>query len=358
MESSLLTDREETVLGTIIRDYMVMASPEGSRMLSKKSGLDLSPASIRNIVSDLEEKGYVEQPHTSAGRIPTDKGYRYYVDYLIQLSELTGQEKESIEMQFDVKTGSFEAVAAVTSRILSSLSHQLGLVLSPRFYNGVFRKLSVIEVAEKKLMLVLTIESGLVNSIVVEVEFTFSSAEISVAVDFINQRLSGRKLSDIEQYLSEMMHTDDKEKVGIIRLFTDNYSDLSNFPIDKIIHLSGTSNIIGQPEFEKKKNIEAVIELLENKEMLIHILENKNLKAGVNVTIGHENPEESLSSYSLVSSNYQVGDVTGALGVIGPKRMVYHKLIPVVSYTAGILSKKYSSTFPLQKIIEINATGI
>jgi len=341
MIGEILTEREQCILGTIIREYMIMALPEGSRMLSKKSGLDLSPASIRNIVSDLEERGYVEQPHTSAGRIPTDKGYRYYVDNLIELSELTGEEKENIDSQFDMKAGSFEALAGVTSKVLSSLSHQLGLVLSPRVHNGVFGRLSVIEMAEMRLMLVLTIESGLVNSIMVEVETQFTQRELQAAVEFINQRLCGRKLSDIESSLAETMRTDDKDKIGVIRLFVDNYENLSDFPVDKIIHMSGTQNILGQPEFEKKEDLEAIIELMENKEMLVHLLDKRKLKEGVYVTIGGENDDGHFNSYSIVSSRYQIGDVTGALGIIGPKRMVYPKLIPVVAYAAQTLSKKY-----------------
>jgi heat-inducible transcriptional repressor len=341
MEREALTERERKVLSTIIRDYLVMAEPEGSRVLSRKSGLDLSPASIRNILSDLEEKGLVEQPHTSAARVPTDKGYRYYVDYLIELSELSGEDKSMISRQFETLPGGFEAVAAAASRILSSLSHQLGLVLSPRLNTGAFRRLSVMEVAEKRLMLVLTIESGLVNSIMVELEMELPATELQSAVDFINQRLAGRKLADIQQNLAEMVYTDDKEKVGTIRLFLDNYESLSDFPLDKIIHLSGTTNILGQPEFGRKEDLEAVIELMEDREMLVHVLDKRKLKEGVYVTIGGENTDGQFRSYSIVSSSYNVGGVTGALGIIGPRRMAYPKLIPVVGYTAELLSKKY-----------------
>ena len=341
MEREALSERERTILSTIIRDYLVMAEPEGSRVLSRKSGLDLSPASIRNIVSDLEDKGLVEQPHTSAARVPTDKGYRYYVDYLVELSELTGEEKGKIEKQCESAPGGFESVAAATARILSSLSHQLGLVLSPRMYTGVFRKLSILEVAEKKLMMVLTIESGLLNSIMVEVETELPAEGLKAAVDFINQRLAGRKLADIQLHLAEMIFTDDQEKIGTIRLFVDKYQSLSDFPVDKIIHLSGAANILGQPEFGKKEEIEAIVELMEDKEMLIHLLDKRKLKEGVYVTIGGENTDGQFRSYSIVSSSYNVGGVSGAVGIIGPRRMAYSRLIPVVGYTAEVLSKKF-----------------
>jgi heat-inducible transcriptional repressor len=341
MDSDALSEREQTILATLVRDYVVMAEPEGSRAISRNSGLDLSPATIRNVISDLAEKGFVEQLHTSAGRIPTDKGYRYYVDHLIELSELSSTEKESIEQKYDLTAGSFEELAGVTSRILSSLSRQLGLVLTPGLQNGVFRKLSLLEVAENRLMLVLTVDSGFVNTIMVEVKSAFSSLELQRASEFINERLSGRRLSDIQAHLPEMIYTDDREKIGVIRLFIDHFDSLSVFPVDKILHLSGTSNILEQPEFLKKENLEAIIELMENKEMLVHLLDKRKLREGVYITIGGENTDGDFKSYSIVSSRYTIGNVVGTVGIIGPRRMPYSKLIPVVSYTAQVLSKKY-----------------
>ncbi|MFH0918924.1 MAG: heat-inducible transcriptional repressor HrcA [Fibrobacterota bacterium] len=341
MEQNILTERESTILDTIVRDYVVMAEPEGSRAISRKSGLELSAATVRNVISDLAEKGFVEQLHTSAGRIPTDKGYRYYVDHLIELSELSNEEKDSIEKRYDLAAGSFEELAGITSRILSGLSRQLGLVLSPRLHNGVFRRLSIVEVAEHRLLLVLAVESGLINTIIVEVRTAFSSRELQAAAEFINSRLSGRMLEDIQAHLPEMMHTDDPEKIGVIRLFLDRFEDLSNFPVDKILHLSGASHILEQPEFGKKEDVEAVIELMENKEMLVHLLDKRKQREGVYITIGGENADGGFRSYSIVSSRYTIGGVPGAVGIIGPRRMPYPKLIPVVSYTAEVLAKRF-----------------
>ncbi len=341
MSVIVLNDREQRVLETIVRDFMVMGEPEGSRTISRKSGLELSAASIRNVISDLEEKGYVEPLHTSSGRVPTDKGYRFYVDYLIRMSTLTSEDRDKIEREVEATAGSIDEIAKATSRMLSSLTCQLGFVLSPRFESGVFRRLTVAEVSERRFLLVLAIESGLVNTVVAEVESPISSRELDDAVAFINERLSGRRLSDIQKHLAEMIYTDDTDKTELVRLFVRNYENLSAFPVDKIIHLAGTANIINQQEYLKKENLEAVVELVENKEMLIHLFENRKNQDGVYITIGAENSDGELKAYTVMSAKYTIGGVSGALGVIGPRRLEYPKIIPMVDYAAQMMSKKF-----------------
>ncbi|MBL8028565.1 MAG: heat-inducible transcription repressor HrcA [Fibrobacteres bacterium] len=341
MDVVLLNDREQKVLETIVRDFMVMGEPEGSRAISRKSGLELSPASIRNVISDLEEKGFVEPLHTSSGRVPTDKGYRFYVDNLVEMSILSNEQKDKIEQQVEATAGSIDEIARATSRILSSLSKQLGLVLSPRFDSGIFHRLTVAEVSEKRYVLVLAIESGLVNTVVAEVESPIGRNELEDAVAFINQRLSGRKLLDIQKHLAEMIYTDDSNKLGLVRLFIRNYENLSAFPVDKILHLAGTGNIINQPEFIRKENLEAVIELVENKEMLIHLFENRKNHNGVYVTIGAENSDGELKAYTILSAKYTIGGEAGALGIIGPRRLEYPRIIPMIDYAARMISRKF-----------------
>jgi len=338
----VLSEREESVLDVIVQDYVAAAEPSGSRTISKKSGLLLSPATIRNVLADLEEKGLVTQPHTSSARIPTDTGYRYYVDHLIRLFQLSGEEKEEIEKKLDVLTGTFEEVASLTSKILSSLSSELSVVLSPRFNQGVFKRLNIVEIADKKVMLLLTIESGLINSIMVEAETRFTPSALQDAVEFLNARLGGRKLSEIECNLKEMVRTDDAGKLGIVRLFTEKAADLFNFPEGRALFADGALGLLQQPEFTDKDALTAIIELIESKKVLIHLLDQREPREGVLVTIGEENKEGELKSYSIVTSTYNIKDDRGTLGVIGPTRMAYPKLISVVDYTAKVLSRKLS----------------
>lgn len=338
-----LTDREESVLSLIVQDYVAQAEPSGSRIISKKGGLLLSPATIRNVISDLEEKGLVTQPHTSAGRIPTDKGYRYYVDNLIKLFALTDQEKEGIERKIEVLSGSFDEVASLASKVLSSVSSELGVILSPRFRQGVFKRLTIAEIAEKRVMLILTIESGLINSLMVEAETRLGAGELQAAAEFINERLSGRKLAEIEKNLAEMVFTDDSRTIGIVRIFTENAADLFSFPDSRSLFADGARELLLQPEFTDQRKVEAIVEFLENKKMLIHVLDQRELKDGVLVTIGAENEAGQFKSYSIVTSNYNIREDKGTLGVIGPTRMPYPKLISVVDYTAKMLSRKLSN---------------
>jgi len=340
MDPASLSEREAIILNAIVRDYVVTAEPTGSRTISKQGEVNLSPASIRIILADLEEKGMVSQPHTSAGRIPTDKGYRFYVDNLVDLAELSNQEKEGIESQIEMAANGFEEVANVTCRMLSSLSQELGVVLAPRFYEGLFRKLEIVEIADNKTMLILSIKSGLVNTIMVEMKTEYKGEVLQNACEFINERLSGKKLSDIKGNLQELIQTDDEAKLGIVRMFTQNAEDRFNFSDDKTIHTGGATQLLVQPEFSEKDRLEAVVEMVENKNTLIHLFDKRDLKKGVFVTIGGENSHGELSSYSVVTSSYTVGNVRGTLGIVGPTRMPYPKLISVVDYTAKVLSKK------------------
>jgi heat-inducible transcriptional repressor len=341
MSEKVLTDREACVLSTIVQDYVLQAEPAGSRAISKKSGLALSPATIRNIVSDLEERGYVDQPHTSAGRMPTDKGYRYYVDHLIGMAGLSSLEKEAIERQYEQVSGGFEEIARATCRMLASLSSELGVVLSPRFYSGTFRRLNIVEIAEKRVMLVLSIETGLINTLMVEAETAFPARELEAAAGFLNERLSGKKLSDIEKNLNEMVRTDDEKKTGIIRLFVEHSDQLFKFPEDKILVTNGTTNMLGQPEFLDKARLETIIELIEDKKVLVHLFDGRKLREGVFVTIGGENEEGRFKSLSIVTSSYSLQNISGTLGVLGPTRMPYPKLISLVDYVAKVISQKF-----------------
>ncbi|OGS33268.1 MAG: heat-inducible transcription repressor HrcA [Elusimicrobia bacterium RIFOXYB2_FULL_49_7] len=338
----VLSEREESVLSAIVQDYVTAAEPAGSRLISKSSGLMLSPATIRNVVADLEEKGMVSQPHPSAGRIPTDVGYRYYVDHLIRLFELSNQEKGLLEEKLDHIVGSFEEVAAMASKVLSSMSRELGVILTPRLGQGIFRRLNILEISGKRIMLVLTIESGLINSIMVEAESVHPPEELQAAANFINERLGGRKIAEIELKLKEMIYSEDEKTLGIVRLFLNNARDLFTFPEARSLFADGASQLLIQPEFSDKQRIEAIIELIENKKMLIHLLDSRECRDGIWVTIGGENEAGEFKSYSLVTSSYRVNEDKGTLGVLGPTRMAYPKLISVVDYTAKILTRKFS----------------
>ncbi|OGJ86027.1 MAG: heat-inducible transcription repressor HrcA [Candidatus Raymondbacteria bacterium RifOxyA12_full_50_37] len=343
METEKLNDRESCVLQTLVRDYISSAEPTSSRTVSRKSGLMLSPASIRNIITDLEEKGYVSQPHTSAGRIPTNRGYRYYVDYLIEIAGLSTKEQGEVDGTCSSLVSSVEEITSATAKLLSSMSAELGLVLAPRFYKGVFKKLDIVPLSEKNILLVLAIESGLVNTVTCEIKSVYDEKELERACAFINERLEGKQLSEIKERLEEIVRTEDSKTISAVRLFVDNARDLFDFPDKKIIHVEGTSNIVSQPEFSTLERVGSVIGLLERKELLVSPLE-KRMKDGVYITIGEENTEDNLEQYSIVTANYSIGGISGikgTLGIMGPPRMQYERLISLVDYTARFLTDRF-----------------
>jgi heat-inducible transcriptional repressor len=338
-----LSYRENEVLGLILKNFISTAEPSGSRLLSRMGSLGLSPASIRNIMFDLEEQGYLSQPHISAGRQPTDKGYRHYVNYLMQLESLTAQEQHLIQEAVDRYSAFSDSLLNILAKVVASVSRQLGVVLAPRFQEGIFHRIHFVPVAEGKVMVVLTIGSGLANTLILEMESRLKADDLQKAANYINEKLGGQRLQDLSGRIGETLQEPPAEvPTALVRLFVENAEYLFKFPVSQEIFIDGTTQIMAQPEFQGEKSVRAIIELIEERELLIHCFEQEERRKGVCVTIGAENQEGQLKPYSIVTAQYRIGEVEGALGVMGPTRMPYNKLVPLVEYTSQILSEHFS----------------
>lgn len=341
MSEYQLKEREKAILRFIIHQFILTANPVGSRNISKKYDIGLSPASIRNIMADLEELGYLDHPHTSAGRVPTDKGYRVYVDSLMDPPKLENNVKAIVDVNLGQASSETEDLLKITSTILSNLTNQLAVVTYPKFEQAVLDKIQIVKLSSTRILVVVTVRSGLIKTITLEIDAEVNENHIATVQQFLNERLSGLRFSEIRSTFSDRIKDFNSDTVRpIIRVFVDSvdriFTDIST---DKTI-ISGAKNILTQPEFEDHEQLQSIIELIENKDVIIHILDKKKEDADLSITIGKENQDEKLSDYSLITKEYKVGDLKGTLGIMGPKRMDYSKIIAAVVYIAEQLSRE------------------
>ncbi|MCI0705956.1 MAG: heat-inducible transcriptional repressor HrcA [Ignavibacteriae bacterium] len=335
-----LNERERSVLRHVVYNYILTAIPVGSRILSKRIEEQWSPATIRNVMADLEEVGYLSHPHTSAGRVPTDLGYRYYVDYLMEVEALSKQEKQSIETLIDQAIGQDELFRE-SSRLLGKISKQLSVVASPHLSSGVFEKLELIPLSSSRLLVVISIRTGLVKTVMLEVKAEIHRDTLLRINQLLNERLSGLTLQQIRDTFAARLKDMKSEESGLVRLFIESVDVLFDDTKERErVHISGTQNIIEQPEFIDPKNFRSVIELVENENVIVHLLEKHQASdKDFVITIGTENNEDIAKEYSMVTTSYSVDGVSGRLGIIGPKRMNYSKVVPLIDHVAKTIAK-------------------
>jgi heat-inducible transcriptional repressor len=344
MQPETLSDREHRVLDAVVRNYILSAAPTGSRFLSKFEEFGLSPATIRNIMSDLAERGFIDQPHTSAGRVPTDKGYRYYVDRVMTLMELDESIKNQIKQAVSLAEPSdLHLVMEATSKALSRVTNQLGVILAPKLSRGIFRHLHIFPMDSHRVLLHLTIDSGFVKTMVCELETDVDAGRLESACRVINERFYGKTLMDMCDAETAVFTDVDGFELGVIRLFVPSIRKMITTGDSDALYAEGETNIMLQPEFFGRERVSAVMEMLEEKQLLLHLFEkDPDNTLGVTITIGGENIEGQLKSFSIVKTKYKVGHMEGCLGVIGPTRMQYPFLVSAVDYTARVLGEMYS----------------
>ena len=333
-----LGERERRILKALIDHYINTAEPVGSRTLSKKYDIGLSSASIRNSLKDLEELGLISQPHTSAGRVPTNQGYRSYVDYLLTPENLDDKEREIIRQNMKTEYTEIDQILEQTSRVISNLSQQLGVTLTPKFDSAVLTRLELIPVTENRLMVVLAVKSGLVKSILIEVESSLPNMAINETVSVLNERLCGLTLDDIKRTIRDRIKDAGAGDPKLIKMFVEGPSDIWDFSTNGKIHIEGTSKLLKQPEFKNPENVAMVIDLIEDRNSIQQMITGTGIDEGITITIGHKNKDGEDEPLSLLTSSYDMGGVKGIVGIIGPTRMKYSKLVSLVDYTSKMLS--------------------
>ena len=327
-----LTDREKQVLANLIDYYVGSADPVGSRVIANKFKMGLSSATIRNTLQDLEELGLVEQPHTSAGRVPTDRGYRVYVDYLLKPEQLTDQEKQAIK-QVMIKEGlGIKEILGQTARLLGDITNQLGVTIAPRFEVGVLGDLRLIPVAEGRLMVVIIVRSGLARSLILEVEATISERAVREVEACLNEKLRGLSLSEIRDSISERM-AEVTGNARLLKVVIDSKDKIWTEDHTDDLLISGKEKLLSMPEFADRERLSALMRILDDGKVLSDFLSHVSDEDLI-ITIGKENTINEIINCSLVTASYRVGDIGGAVGIIGPTRMPYSKAVSIVEYAA------------------------
>lgn len=338
-----LSDRERNILRLVVEQFVDTAGPVGSRSLAKDANVDLSAASIRNTMADLEDMGYLDHPYTSAGRVPTQLGYRTFVDELMDTPELSEVEREVLKVKLARLVSDTDELLSESTRLLSKLTNLLGIALSPRLSTAVLDRLDIVPLSGSRLMFVLSVRGGLVKTVVLSFESDLPRSKIDRIVSILNERIAGLTLREIRDTYEERLK-DLPDDTGLVQLVLDEASLLFSEPDEGRLQFDGTQNIISQPEFQEPDDVRQLIETIEDEDRIVQVLENlfeANPEAvgQAVVRIGSETDEAEMDDYSIVLSPYQLGDTVGSLGVIGPKRMDYGRAVALVEKMASVVNR-------------------
>lgn len=335
--------RKKEILRAVIREHILTAEPIGSRTLAKNYDLGVSSATIRNEMADLEELGYLEQPHTSAGRVPSDLGYRYYVDVLMeQTPSVPAEEMEKLYNQFDREKKGIKEVISSMVNMLSKLTRYTVMISEPKLFKSKINKLELINLASGNLLIVLITDTGLVHNKTIKLNEELSTRQLRYLNQYLVRKLEGKELTALDK---EYIKSIEKELMRRINLSHEIFS-LINQEIESItepedlnIYLAGTSYILDQPEFNDLEILKKVLKILDHKEVLRKVIENAP-NQGLAVKIGRENIIKDMKNCSIVFSTYSLNDrAIGKIGVIGPTRMQYPRVISTVDFVSEVLSK-------------------
>jgi heat-inducible transcriptional repressor len=305
----------------------------------------VSAATIRNTMSDLEEKGYLYHPHTSAGRIPTDQAYRFFVDRLMAPVQVSQAQQETLVRELDLaSTSAVERLVRQATLALGLISHELGVAVAPRLDVAILEKIDLIQVSTNKVLLVATIRGGVVRTVYVDLPVEVPQDTLVTLTLVLNERLAGLSLPEIRRTLSDRLrdaHGDDPSAAEVMNIFVQSGAELFDLrSLDATrIHLGNASVLATQPEFEEGERLKSLIELTEQRDLLAHAVGSREHGGQLKITIGGENESEALSDFTLVTAEYRVGGLQGVIGVIGPTRMPYEKVVAIVDYTSTLVTR-------------------
>jgi heat-inducible transcriptional repressor len=343
MAQEALNERERRVLEAIIQMYVETAEPAGSRVLSRRFGLGVSPATIRNTMSDLEEKGYLFHPHTSAGRVPTDRAYRMYVDELMRLQPVGSDTRDMLQGELVGGGNALETVLRRAAQVLGVLTQELGVAVGPRLEELTLERLELMRLSSERLLLVLRLRGGGVHSIFVEAPGTVQETALAAVALVLNERLTGLTLREIRASLPERLRdsTPPDEARELLNIFVQEGEQLFDVvaPMGKDVVLGRTSLLVEQPEFADSEAMRRLLALTDRPDALSETLRRRSPQpAGITITIGRENSEPGLSRFTVVTAEYRIGGLAGVIGVIGPTRMPYDKVASLVAHTSRLIT--------------------
>ena len=352
MSGAVLSEREKTVLEAVIRTYVETAEPAGSRMVARCCGLGVSAATVRNTMADLEEKGFLYHPHTSAGRIPTDLAYRFYVNSLMPQSRVSVAEQRRLRRGLvEPETpGPLALLMRRAAQVLGLLTGDLGVAVMPRLDDAVLHRLELLGITDDKVLLVLHLGAGAVRTVYVDLRSSVRPEALAGVTPILNERLAGHTLRELRQTLADRLRDalpSADSATELLNIFLQSGEDLFQPPelgADDV-QLGRASVLAAQPEFARSgEALLGLIELTERRDLLADVLTGRGAEASpLRVIIGAENRRPELAPFTLVTSEYRAGELSGVVGVIGPTRMPYEKVTAIVESASILLSELLSA---------------
>lgn len=338
-DAESLTDRERQVLEAVIETYIATAEPAGSQTVARRSGLGISPALIRAVMGELEAKGFLYHPHTSAGRIPTDRAYRVYVDRMVRKRVPDAQSVETLESELTAASSASEELLKRAAQVLGILTQELGVAVAPAFEEIVLERIDLVPVSIERLLMVLNLKSGSMRTIYVRMPCALDPAQVEEVQRILNERLGGLPLREIRATLADRLRdaaatSEVGDLLDIILAEGDGLfaPEQGREPVV----LGSASVLVEQPEFASTERMRSLLTLTDRRDLLREALAERR-RSGVVVTIGGEHGEPGLAGFTLVTSTYQRAGATGVIGVLGPTRMPYDKIIGLVEHTSRLV---------------------
>ena len=341
MQPHDLTDRERKVLDAVIQAYVDTAEPAGSRTIAKRFPLGISAATIRNTMSDLEDRGYLYHPHTSAGRIPTDLAYRVYVDGIMNAPRVTPSEHAALSERIGPHPNPIQTMLDRAAQVLGMVTKELGIAVAPSFDDAVLDQLQLLPVSSERLLMVLVLRHGAAQTMFVEIPSDLPGEAVEQVSGVLNERLSGLSLKEIRTTLRERLRdiAGDSSEQGLINVFLEESDQLftANGDVESGVLLGSARILADQPEFRSEERMRDLMALTERRDVLREALRSRAEGPGVTITIGAENVDPHLANFTLVTSTYSAGTIRGVIGVMGPTRMSYEKVISLVEHTSRLI---------------------
>ncbi len=343
--TALLSKRKEQILRAVVVNYTKTAEPVGSRTVARSYPMGLSSATIRNEMADLEDLGYLTQPHTSAGRIPSQLGYRYYVDNLMDLDELSEDDELAICSSLSAeKMREIEQIIVNSAKVLSSATNQTSLIMGPQFKKSAFHQMRILPLDEKRGLVVLITDTGFIKNKVIDLQQQLSQTELQQIVSYLNQKLYGLTIDQVTTSLINELKRDLFRRLEILEQAFILLEESLKEEDQMRVFLGGTTNILNQPEFRDVDKVRRMLNLFEQEPLLFKILEDTSSEDNIVVKIGEENTYEDIRECTLITGTYKIHDKTlGTVGVLGPTRMDYARVISIMRRLVDHLNESLSS---------------
>jgi len=334
-----LNERELKVLEAVVQTYIETAEPAGSQTIARRFGLGVSPATIRHTMSELEDKGYLFHPHTSAGRIPTDRAYRVYVNEIMRLAPPSREAQQTLQTELAASRNVVEEIIRRAAQVLGILTQELGMAVAPALDEMVLERLELFPVSSERLLLVFNLRSGVVRTIFVEVPGRVRTETVHEVARVLNERLAGHTLQEIRATIPERLRDADSGEGGreLLNIFIAEADEIFDLWDERNAVVLGSAQMLAeQPEFASNARMRELLRLTEGRDLLKQALASRR-QTGLSITIGAENPQARLADFTLVTASYEAGPLKGVIGVMGPTRMPYDKIIGLVEHTSRLV---------------------